>query len=130
MGRTSRAIEVASGYSSNCGSCSVSVHDGLEGNPVTPAGPSTLDIPGMEAAIGRPQVTMQPDEIADELIAGGPGSHGVVGIDRAHGPGHWFNAYYDGTRVHAVDGQTGQIIDWPPSYGAVNWDVAIVRKDP
>ena len=115
-------------YSNNCGSCSVSVHDGLNGGAPNPAGPDTLTIPEMEAATGLPQVPMSPTEIADELIAGGPGSHAVIGIDRPHGPGHWFNAYYDGTKVYAVDGQTGQILDWPPSYGASNWDAAIVKK--
>ena len=83
----------------------------------------------MEAATGIPQVEMTPEAIADELRAGGPGSHAVVGIDRAGDDGHWFNAYFDGNRVVAVDGQTGQIIEWPPSFGAIRWDAAIRKAN-
>ena len=113
--------------SQNCGSCAAAVHSALRGGPVGEAGTGTLTIPEMERITGRPQVTMTPTEIADALAAGGRGSHAVVGIDRADGPGHWFNAYFDGEKVMAVDGQSGQIIDWPPDYGAVHWDAAIRR---
>jgi hypothetical protein len=111
----------------NCGNCTAAVHSTLRGGPLGEADTGTLSIPQMEKITGLPQVTMTPVEIADALKAGGPGSHAVIGIDRAQGPGHWFNAYYDGTKVVAVDGQSGQIIDWPPSYGAVHWDAAIRR---
>ena len=79
----------------------------------------------MESITGLPQVKMTPEEIANELRAGGAGSHAVIGIDRARQAGHWFNAYFDGDRVVAIDGQSGKVIDWPPAFGAVYWDAAI-----
>jgi hypothetical protein len=80
----------------------------------------------MNEITGMEQMTMSPEGIQEYLIAQGPGSHGIVGIDRADGPGHWFNAYYDGERVVAIDGQTGEVNDWPPDYGdVVNWDISV-----
>lgn len=115
--------------SSNCGACAAAVFARLEGTMPEPfAGTRTLSVPEMDAFTGRPQVPMSPSEIRDTLIAAGPGSHAVIGIDRTIGPGHWFNAYYDGERVVAIDGQSGEIHDWPPEYGSpnnpvTNWDM-------
>lgn len=115
--------------SSNCGSCALAVSRRLQGISAV-ASPRTLSIAEMEAATGKTQVPMTPSEIATTLVARGPGSHAVVGIDREAGPGHWFNAYFDGVRVVAIDGQSGEILDWPPEYGApgfqvVKWDAGI-----
>lgn len=115
--------------SSNCGMCAASVFARLEGiDPSAVAGTGTLSVEQMEALTGRPQIPMTPSEMRDVLIAAGPGSHAVVGIDRTFGAGHWFNAYYDGERVVAIDGQSGEIVDWPPDYGSPgnpvnNWDM-------
>jgi hypothetical protein len=115
--------------SSNCGACAAAVFARLEGTmPAAFAGTRTLSVPEMEAFTGGPQVPMSPSAIRDTLIAAGPGSHAVIGIDRTIGPGHWFNAYYDGERVVAIDGQSGEIQDWPPVYGSrnnpvSNWDM-------
>lgn len=115
--------------SSNCGMCAAAVFARLEGiDPTAVAGTSTLNIAQMEAMTGRPQTPMTPSEMRDVLIAAGPGSHAVVGVDRTFGAGHWFNAYYDGERVVAIDGQSGEILDWPPEYGSPsnpvsNWDM-------
>ena len=85
-------------------------------------------ISGMNDATGMEQKPMTPDEIRDYLVAQGPGSHGVVGVDRSVGPGHWFNAYYDGDQVYAIDGQSGEIRGWPPDYGNVsNWDFSVKK---
>ncbi|MEP7762822.1 toxin glutamine deamidase domain-containing protein [Sanguibacter sp. 25GB23B1] len=118
-------------HSINCGNCTLAVRSRLGGGPVGEADLGTLRVSEMEAFTGVPQVKMSPDEIADALRAGGAGSHAVIGIDRAPGiPGHWFNAYFDGSRVVAVDGQTGTISGWPPNMGALHWDAAIwTRKD-
>lgn len=115
--------------SSNCGMCAAAVFARLEGiDPGAVAGTPTLSVDQMEAFTGRPQMPMTPSEMRDALIAAGPGSHAVVGIDRTFGAGHWFNAYYDGERVVAIDGQSGEILDWPPEYGSPsnpvsNWDM-------
>jgi hypothetical protein len=72
-------------------------------------------------------------EIEQYLVSQGPGAHTVVGVDRANGfAGHWFNAYYDGSRVYAVDGQTGQIAGWPPDMDLPNvpvtvWDMGVLK---
>jgi len=112
--------------SSNCGSCALAVFDRLAGAGTSSAGTWTLSTPEMESSTGRRQITMSPADIEQRLRASGPGSHAVVGVDRAVGPGHWFNAYFDGTDVVAIDGQTGMISGWPPDYGnVVLWDAGL-----
>jgi hypothetical protein len=115
---------------SNCGNCALAVFKTLNGGAASDAGLGTLSTDQMEAATGRKQISMSPSEIETLLRAAGPGSHAVVGIDRASGPGHWFNAYYDGHDVWAVDGQTGTIKGWPPNYGSPSnpitlWDSSV-----
>lgn len=117
-------------YSNNCGSCAAAVHARLEGDGTAVATANTLSVPEMESVTGRLQRTMSPSEIHDALVAEGPGAHAVIGVDRQTGPGHWFNAYYDGKQVVAIDGQSGRILGWPPDYGVptspvVNWDAGI-----
>jgi len=117
-------------YCNNCGSCAFAVEQRFEGNSDIAATSENIGtVAEMNALTGMEQVAMSPEEIQDYLISQGPGSHGIVGIDRVSGPGHWFNAYYDGQKVVAIDGQTGQVSDWPPDYGDVtNWDIS-VRKE-
>lgn len=122
--------DVDSPYSSNCGSCALAVENRLNGNSDSVATDSTLSIEEMEQQTGMEQVSMQPDEIEQYLISQGPGSHAIIGIDRSEGPGHWFNAYYDGEKVYALDGQTGTTEGWPPDYGdVVNWDVSVKKGE-
>lgn len=115
--------------SSNCGLCAAAVFARLQGtDPTAIAGTNTLSVDEMERITGRQQVATSPNDIRSLLVAAGPGAHAVIGIDRAIGPGHWFNAYFDGERVVAIDGQTGEILDWPPEYGSernpvINWDM-------
>ena len=72
------------------------------------------------------QVSMSPAEIERRLLEQGDGAHAIIGIDRAEGPGHWFNAACIDGRVVAIDGQTGEITEWPPDYGnVVNWEMSI-----
>ena len=116
-------------YSINCGECTANVHDTMNGKPVAEAGPNTLSTPEMEARTGARQVPTTPEAIEDALRQAGPGSHAVIGIDRGNDPGHWFNAYFDGKKVHYVDGQTGEISGWPPNLGNVtNWDASIFPR--
>ena len=113
----------------NCGKCAHAVFDALNGEPVRDAGRGTLTQQEMADAIGRGQIHMTPSTIADRLRAEGAGAHAVVGIDREKGGGHWFNAYFDGKDVWAIDGQTGTVSGWPPEYGSPHnpvtyWDVS------
>ncbi|UKA53419.1 hypothetical protein LFT45_17080 [Arthrobacter sp. FW305-BF8] len=116
--------------STNCGACALAVFEKLSGRDMGPAGTTTFSISEMEALTGKKQVPMTPGEIADALIQQGPGAHAVVGIDRQQGPGHWFNAYYDGQQVVAIDGQSGTVSGWPLDYGSpdcpvTTWDAGI-----
>ena len=61
-------------------------------------------------------------------MAQGDGAHAIIGIDRAEGPGHWFNAACIDGKVVAIDGQSGEILDWPPDYGdVVNWEMSVKK---
>ena len=113
-------------FSSNCGSCAAAVYKRLSGDNTASASIGTLSIAEMNAVTGKTQTTMSPDDIKEHLVNKGAGSFAVIGVDRASGAGHWFNAYYDGKQVYAIDGQTCQIHSWPPNYGnAINWDISI-----
>ena len=122
-------FDADSEYSNNCGSCSFAVFQRLEGDNEIVATANNIDTPAeMNEITGMEQVSMSPEEIQEYLISQGSGSHGIVGIDRAEGPGHWFNAYYDGEKVVAIDGQTGETQPWPPNYGNVtNWDISVKK---
>ena len=86
---------------------------------------------GMEQATGKKCVYMSVDKIAEHLRGMGAGSHLIVGINR-RGPdgkpmtGHWFNAFYDGEKIYTIDGQSGEIMDWPHDYGHVSEWCALV----
>jgi hypothetical protein len=122
--------DLSSAYDNNCGSCAFAVEQRLDGNTDIAASADNIGTtPEMNDATGMEQMPMEPEEIQNYLISQGPGSHGIVGIDRAEGPGHWFNAYYDGEKVVAIDGQTGETQDWPPDYGDVtNWDISVKKE--
>ncbi|GAA1811062.1 glycohydrolase toxin TNT-related protein [Agromyces neolithicus] len=116
----------SNGYATNCGNTSANMNDFFNGSPTAEAPTGTLDIAQMEARTGNPQTPMTPDQIEASLRALGPGSHCVVGIDRSHGDGHWFNAYFDGTNVWVVDAQPGTMSPWPPNEpNATTWDASI-----
>nr|WP_199345559.1 toxin glutamine deamidase domain-containing protein [Mycobacteroides chelonae] len=119
----------------NCGQCALAVEQRLSGMSTdATAGHGTLSIQEMEAATGKQQVAATPSEIAKYLVDQGPGSHTVVGVDRAGDmAGHWFNAYYDGKKVWAVDGQTNEILGWPPDmdipgHPVTNWDMGVPKE--
>lgn len=123
-------FDIESPYCNNCGSCAYAVYQRLEGID-TEACASVKNIPynqEMEALTGMEQVSMSPDEIEQRLLAEGDGAHAIIGIDRAEGPGHWFNAACLDGKVVAIDGQTGEIRDWPPDYGdVVNWEMSVKK---
>lgn len=110
----------------NCGQCAAAVFKRLNGDNSAVAGLGTYSISEMNQLTGKTQTSMSPDQIRNYLISQGPGAHAVVGVDRASGAGHWFNAYYDGHQIYTIEGQGGEIRGWPPDYGnIVHWDVSI-----
>ena len=123
-------FDIDSPYSNNCGSCAYAVYQRLEGNTDIVA--DAQNVPyneDMESLTGMDQVSMSPWDIEKTLLAEGEGAHAIIGIDRAEGPGHWFNAVNIDGVVKAVDGQTGEISDWPPDYGdVVNWEMSIKKE--
>lgn len=113
-------------WSCNCGTCALAVFMRINGHPTATATDRTLTIQEMNDATGLHQTSMTPSEIQNYLMHQPPGTCVVVGIDRSYGqPGHWFNAFFDGSEVYAIDGQINDIFLWPPDYGAVHWDVSI-----
>ena len=117
-------------YSNNCGSCAYAVWNRLNG--IDDEMCATAENIGynsdMEALTGMEQVSMSPEEIESTLLAQGDGANAIIGIDRAEGFGHWFNAACIDGKVVAIDGQTGEINDWPPDYGdVINWEMSIKK---
>ena len=110
----------------NCGKCAAAVFMRLNGSNDASAGLGTYSIQEMNSITGLTQTSMTPSEIENYLINQGAGSHCVVGVDRATGSGHWFNAFYDGHQIYTIEGQGGIIDGWPPDYGnVVHWDASI-----
>lgn len=123
-------FDVESPYSTNCGSCAYAVFQRLEGIDDACATADNIDYNfQMDALTGMEQVSMSPEEIEATLLEAGNGSHAIIGIDRSEGPGHWFNAACIDGKIVAIDGQTGEISDWPPDYGdVVNWEMSMRRN--
>lgn len=123
------AFDPESPYCNNCGSCAYAVHQRLDGNPNICASVNNIGFNSeMEALTGMEQISMSPSEIEQRLLAEGDGAHAIIGIDRAQGAGHWFNAACLNGKVVAIDGQSGEIMDWPPDYGdVVNWEMSIKK---
>jgi len=124
-------FDINSPYCNNCGSCAYSVYQRLEGNNDACASAENIGYNHeMTALTGMEQVSMSPDEIEARLLQEGEGAHAIIGIDRAEGAGHWFNAACIDGKVVAIDGQNGQIVDWPPDYGnVVNWEMSVKKGD-
>ena len=125
-------FDLDSPYCNNCGSCAYAVYQRLEG--ISADSCASAENIGynseMEALTGMEQVPMSPAEIEASLLEQGDGAHAIIGIDRAEGPGHWFNAACLDGKVVAIDGQSGEILDWPPDYGdVVNWEMSIEKGD-
>ncbi|WP_277512585.1 tetratricopeptide repeat protein [Cellulosimicrobium cellulans] len=97
----------------------VGILRGGQAQPATPSGPSEAELAELVGS-GFEQTT--PDEIAERLRARGKGAFVVVGVDRAHGPGHWYVASFDGEQVLALDPIANGRTAWPPpAADAVRW---------
>ena len=107
----------------NCGSCALAVAKRLNGDAAAAASLDPGDLKtdaGMERATGRTCTYMPLADIESHIRAQGDGSHFIIGINRSGNlAGHWFNAYYDGEKICTIDGQSGQVLDWPHDYGHV-----------
>lgn len=120
-------------YRVNCGSCAVNVERRFNGEDDAVASITNIgtDV-GMEQATGKKCVYMSLDNIEKMLIDQGPGSHMIIGINRKPTlfgrpqAGHWFNAYYDGQNIYTIDGQSGQILEWPYDYGDISEYCAMI----
>lgn len=123
-------FDMDSPYCNNCGSCAYAVHRRLEGDTEIVATAENIGYNSeMEALTGMEQISMSPTEIAERLLEQGEGAHAIIGVDRAEGPGHWFNAAVMDGKVVAIDGQSGEINDWPPDYGdVVNWEMSVKKN--
>lgn len=115
-------------YEENCGGCAFALEQHFSGQDLQIIA-TDKNIPTdqeMEQKTGRKCVYMAPDKIEQILRREGAGSHLIVGINRRNpitgrpATGHWFNVYYDGKKVHTVDGQSGRIYEWPHDYGNVS----------
>lgn len=120
-------------YHVNCGSCAFAVDTRLSGGDDLVATQKNIGTDRtMEIATGKKCVYMPLESIEDYLRNQGAGSHLIVGINR--GPaqngcpqsGHWFNAFFDGVNFHTIDGQSGEILEWPYDYGDVTEWCALV----
>ncbi len=120
-------FDMESPYNINCGACAYVVHERLNGIDATCASANNIPTNAeMEVLLGKEIVSMSPYEIENRLLEAGEGAHAVIGIDRENGPGHWFNAACIEGKVVAIDGQSGEIFDWPPDYGnVVNWEMSV-----
>lgn len=120
-------------YRVNCGSCAFAVMERLNGDGEAVASKTNIgtDI-AMEQATGKTCQYMSVQEIEQHLLSQGAGAHLIVGINREPTPegvnraGHWFNAYYDGDKIYTVDGQSGNIYDWPHDYRHVSEWCALI----
>lgn len=120
-------------YSSNCGSCAYALEQHFNGSdPEMTATAKNIDSDEeMERITGLTCKYMDPEDIESILIKRGPGSHLIAGINRypiGGKPlfGHWFNAYYDGKKVYCLDGQSGDVFDWPHDFINVSEWCALV----
>lgn len=143
-------------WTNNCGPCSRSFADTLQGVGVIPAYGDSKRPPGeyseMWDAVGvQPTTGMsnpgRPTDpatfssnafaaVEQQLQVEGPGSVAIIGIDwddprlpQGTAGGHWFNAYVDeGGVVRWADEQIGAVGGWPPGYPTSIWNVeAVVR---
>lgn len=115
----------------NCGSCAYAVEQRLNGNTTITASLNNIGTDrGMELATGKKCVYMSVEDIENKLKSMGAGSHLIVGINRVHNgkpiSGHWFNAFYDGQEIYTIDGQSGEIYEWPHDYVYVSEWCAMV----
>jgi hypothetical protein len=125
-------LDYESPYNNNCGPCSLAVWNRLNGydSEMVASAENIGYNSEMEAITGLQQVEMSPDQIQEYITAQGAGANGIVGIDRAEGPGHWFNVYNDGEKVVAIDGQDGSVVDWPPTDlgDVVRWELSVKKE--
>ena len=99
----------------NCGPAAIAVFQRLAGTSHDARASTDVSAPDdLGEATGLAIVPNSREGIAQRLVAEGPGAHTTVVVHFAGGEQHAFNAFYDGTEVHAIDGQHGTVVSWPP----------------
>ncbi|WP_461121209.1 scabin-related ADP-ribosyltransferase [Saccharothrix stipae] len=94
------------GHDVNCTNCVIATHETLHGRPVA-APPLPAPAPGtyLESTFKSTfQTAANYHEVVDYLAAQ-PGRHASIGITRADGTGHVFNAWNDGGGITFFDSQ-------------------------
>lgn len=110
----------------NCGSCAFAVERRLNGDSSATASLSNIGTDAaMEQATGKKCTYMSVGDIEAKIKNMGAGSHLIVGINRRLPDGrpisgHWFNVFYDGQKIYTLEGQAGQILEWPHDYGYIS----------
>ncbi len=103
----------------NCGLSAQAVALALDGRPRIAEGSERGMTPTQMREWSQVEQTrfgVRVYDIEARLRTMAPGAHAIVGLDYRNGGGHWFNAYWDGQRVWALDGQDGTCKEWPPDY--------------
>ena len=104
----------------NCGPAAIAVFQRLAGTSHDARANTDVSAPDdLGEATGLAVVPNSREGIAQRLVAEGPGAHTTVVVHFAGGEQHAFNAFYDGTEVHAIDGQRGTVVSWPPQLDRV-----------
>ena len=110
-------------YRKNCGSCAFAIESRLNGDSSAVAVSKNIGKDyEMEQITGKICRYMTVHQIESVLKERGAGSHLIVGINRKPTPsgktqaGHWFNAFYDGNTIYVLEGQSGNIYNWPHDY--------------
>lgn len=116
----------------NCGSCAFAVERRLSGDSTATATLVNIGTDAaMEQATGKKCTYMSVNQIEEHLRQKGAGSHLIVGINRRlpNGKpisGHWFNAFFDGEKIYTIEGQSGEILEWPHDYGYISEWCALI----
>ncbi|MFP1155241.1 hypothetical protein ACK280_24655 [Mycobacterium sherrisii] len=99
----------------NCAPATMVVFDRLSGTPsFGRAHLAQLATDDLSGFTGLSWISDTPEGIHQQLTSAGGGAHTVVGIKYAKGQAHSFNVFFDGEKVHALDGQHRTVSAWPP----------------
>lgn len=118
-------------YCNNCGSCAYAVFQRLNGDKSAYATAENIAYNSeMNSLTGMTQEKRSLEYIKNSLLKAGNGAHTIIGLDRAEGAGHWFNAACLDGKIIVIDGQDGSIKEWPPDYeDVIRWEVGIMKGE-
>jgi len=114
----------------NCADCARAVIACWQGVPQVSAGRTPDPVTGeprgegkepTEAWAGQAFAPVDVEDVADRLIALGPGSAAIVAVLWTVGGGHMLNAVNHRGTVQFVDGQSGRWGPWPPTVSSAGY---------